>query len=135
MNSSFNSRRVWLATIGLVTASLISMVTAPLPAQAPAQVPRIVGEWSGKTKEDGVLTLVVRPAPGRELSYQFSGGAQEHASGTFTLRGANDLEFTPTGESEAEKWQYSFDEQGQLHLIMEEDNPDDRELYILTRTR
>lgn len=125
--------RVKLLIVAGVAAAIMLAVSASW-AQAP-RVPRIVGEWSGNTEDDGVLTLVVQPAPGHELSYAFSGGKMEHGSGTFTLRGANELNFTPTGETEAEKWTYSFDEQGHLRLEMEEDNPNDKEVYVLTRTK
>ncbi len=135
MNAPRHARLGLLMGFALLAIGIVAVCTSRAVAQTPPQVPRIIGEWSGKSKEDGVLSLVIKPAPGREVAYQFSGGTQEHASGTFTLRGANELDFTPSGESEAEKWTYSFDEQGQLHLEMEEDNPNDREVYTLARIR
>ncbi len=105
-----------------------------LPEQS--DTPRIVGQWSGKTESDGLLTLTVFPAPSRQLNYQFSEGKHEHGSGTFRLQGANHLLFTPDHARTAddvEKWLYTFDEFGRLHLEMEEDNPSDRETYILSR--
>lgn len=133
-------RRLWFG-IGLVILSF-GFGAAALVADARAQgpyptvqtyVPRIVGRWSGKTEEDGTLTLIIYPAPGRELTYEFSGGQKEHAEGTFTLRGANELNFMPKRAKEPERWTYSFDEQGRLHLKMEEDKPEDEEEYILKR--
>ena len=134
----FARRFAWAAgavsiAIGFAVWSEQVEAQNPFPAQVQTQVPRIVGRWSGKTQEDGILTLIVYPAPGRELTYEFSGGAKEHGEGTFTLRGANELNFTPKGAAEAEKWTYSFDEEGHLHLKMEEDKPEDEEEYILAR--
>ena len=133
-------RRLW---IGIRLAILsFSLGAAALVADARAQgpyptvqtsVPRIVGRWSGKTEEDGTLTLIIYPAPGRELSYEFSGGQKEHAEGTFTLRGANELSFTPKRAKEPVKWTYSFDELGRLHLKIEKEKPKDEEEYILKR--
>jgi hypothetical protein len=131
-------RLAWTA-FAVSAATILAACAGPVEAQNPfpapiqSQTPRIVGRWTGKTQEDGILTLVVFPAPGRELSYEFSGGKHEHGTGTFTLRGANELDFTPKGAAEAEKWIYSFDEDGHLHLKMEEDKPEDEEEYILTR--
>jgi hypothetical protein len=123
-----------LVTLGFAVIAVDrTFAQAPFPAQVQTDVPRVVGRWSGKTEEDGILTLVVFPAPGRQLTYEFSGGAKEHATGTFTLRGANELDFTAKGEKEAEKWTYSFDENGKLHLKMEEEKPEDEEEYILSR--
>jgi hypothetical protein len=139
------SRRCAIWQFPLFSAALLTVVCwsnfatepargqSPFPATVQTQTPRIVGRWSGKTAEDGILTVVVYPAPGKQLVYEFSGGAKEHATGTFTLRGANELNFTPEHATEAEKWTYTFDEQGKLHLTMEEDNPQDQEEYILSR--
>ncbi|HKD37731.1 MAG TPA: hypothetical protein VKB78_13055 [Pirellulales bacterium] len=137
---SFAFRQPTFAT-GLASFAIflaIALFARDSAAQSPyptfqSNVPRIIGRWTGKTEEDGILTLVVFPAPGRELTYEFSGGQKEHGEGTFTLRGANELNFTPKGEKEPEKWTYSFDEQGRLHLKMEEDKPEDEEEYILSR--
>jgi hypothetical protein len=130
-----------LFAIGLATLLIgfgVVLFVTEAGAQGPypnvqTGVPRIIGRWSGKTEEDGILTIIVYPAPGRELSYEFSGGQKEHGEGTFTLRGANELHFTPKGAKEPEKWTYSFDEDGRLHLKMEEDKPEDEEEYILSR--
>jgi hypothetical protein len=119
--------------MGLVVLTERVEAQSPFPAPVQTQTPRIVGQWTGKTQEDGILTLVVYPAPGRELTYEFSGGKQEHGAGTFTLRGANELNFTPKGAKEVEKWTYTFDEDGHLHLKMEEDKPEDEEEYVLSR--
>jgi len=119
--------------MGLGVLAARAEAQSPFPAPVQTQTPRIVGQWTGKTQEDGILTLVVYPAPGRELTYEFGGGKHEHGAGTFTLRGANELNFTPNGAKEAEKWTYSFDEDGHLHLKMEEDKPEDEEEYILSR--
>jgi hypothetical protein len=133
----FALRRRWLfaVAVGCIAgiASNRAAAQAPFPAPVQTDVPRVVGRWSGKTEDDGILTLVVFPAPGRQLVYEFSGGSKEHADGTFTLRGANELDFTPKGEKEAEKWTYSFDENGKLHLKMEEEKPEDEEEYVLSR--
>jgi hypothetical protein len=119
--------------VGLIIFAQSSEAQSPFPAPVQTQTPRIVGRWTGKTQEDGTLTLVIYPAPGRQLSYEFSGGKHEQGTGTFTLRGANELNFTPKSATEAEKWTYSFDEEGHLHLKMEEDKPEDEEEYILSR--
>jgi hypothetical protein len=141
MRIAINQRERRLSwTVCVLSAAMVLAACAgpaeaenPFPAPIQTQTPRIVGRWTGKTQEDGTLTLVVYPAPGRDLTYLFSGGKHEHGEGTFTLRGANELSFTPKGETEAEKWIYSFDENGHLHLKMEEDKPEDEEEYILTR--
>ncbi len=133
-------RRFWIG-IGLASLSISSgaaVFVADARAQGPyptvqTNVPRIVGRWSGKTEEDGALTVIIYPAPGREVTYEFSGGQKEHAEGTFTLRGANELSFTPKRAKEPKKWTYSFDELGRLHLKMEKDKPKDEEEYILKR--
>ncbi len=116
-----------------VCLALGERATAQYTTPSQVRAPRIVGRWSGKTQEDGILTLTVFPAPGRELQYEFSGGSKEHDSGTFTLRGANELNFTSKGKTAPEKWTYSFDDEGRLHLKMEEDRPEDEEEYILSR--
>ena len=73
------------------------------------------------TEDDGTLDVAINS--NRQLSYQFSGGKKEHATGTFRLRGANQLLFTPTGgeEKDEETWVYTFDDFGRLKLEMEED--------------
>jgi hypothetical protein len=134
----FARRRAWgvgalSIAMGLVVLTERVEAQSPFPAPVQTQTPRIVGRWSGKSQDDGILTLIVYPAPGRELTYEFSDGKKEHGAGTFTLRGANELNFTPKGATEAEKWTYSFDEDGHLHLKMEEDKPEDEEEYILSR--
>ncbi len=129
--------RILTITFALTAIALVVPLHSVV-AQEPGQgdTPRIVGQWSGKTESDGLLTLTVFPAPGRQLSYQFSEGKHEHGSGTFRLQGANRLLFTPDSartKEDVETWLYSFDEFGRLHLEMEEDNPSDRETYILSR--
>ena len=96
-------------------------------------MPRIVGRWSGTDDEGVLLTLEVYPAPGREISYEFSDGNHKTFRGTFTLRGKHRLEFTPTGAAKPQRWTYSFDDQWRLHLRMGDKNAPDSEEYTLRR--
>ena len=129
-------KRALVITVATFAMGLISAQSRVVAQESGSDTPRIVGSWSGKTEGDGVLTLTVFPAPGREIKYQFSGGKQESGSGTFTLKGANRLIFTPENarsKDDVETWLYTFDEFGRLHLEMEEDNVADRETYVLGR--
>ncbi len=131
--SSFAVRR--LAVV--LTALLASIAARPAAAQGPGpqdgQAHSIFGNWRGNTEEDGKLTIAI--TPDRQLSYQFSGGKQEHNTGTFRLKGANQLLFTPQGAAadDEETWVYTWDEFGRLKLEMEEDSRNDAEIYVLNR--
>ena len=121
----------------VLTALLAAVAARPAAAQGPGpqdgQAHSIFGHWGGNTEEDGKLTIVI--TPDRQLSYQFSGGKQEHNTGTFRLKGANQLLFTPQGATadDEETWVYTWDEFGRLKLEMEEDSRNDAEVYVLNR--
>ncbi len=112
----------------------ITAVASTIASQAAAQgeTPRIVGRWTGKTPYDGLLTVVFFPAPSHQIDYEFSGGSKQHASGSYALRGEGELEFTARGRAVAEKWTYSLDDDGHLHLKMKADKDDSPE-YTLSR--
>jgi len=120
-----------------LAASLVGLHARPAAAQAPGPQPgqthSLFGQWQGNTEDDGKLTVVI--TSDRQLSYQFSGGKQEHNTGTFRLKGANQLLFTPQGATadDEETWVYTWDEFGRLKMEMEEDSRNDAEVYVLNR--
>ncbi len=119
------------AMIALVSLAVSSARPVAAQAPEPGQQRTVLGHWRGTTESDGTLDLSI--GPNRQLTYQFSGGSKEHATGTFRLKGANQILFTPTGglEKDEETWTYTFDEFGRLKLEMEEDKPEDQETYVL----
>jgi hypothetical protein len=123
-----------VASALIVAVCLCSrQAAAQAPAPEPGHGPTIFGHWRGTSEEDGTLDVSI--GSNRQLSYQFSGGTQEHAAGTYRLRGANQILFTPTGgaEKDEETWVYTFDDFGRLKLGMEEDKAEDQETYLLNK--
>jgi hypothetical protein len=121
------------AMIAMVSLAVSSArpVAAQAPAPEPPQQRSVFGHWRGTSESDGTLDVMI--GSNRQLTYEFSGGSKEHATGTYRLKGANQILFTPAGglEKDEETWTYTFDDFGRLKLEMEEDKPEDQETYVL----
>jgi hypothetical protein len=123
-----------IALIAGATISVSAVVAgAQEPAPAASDMARLVGNWSGRTQDDGVLRVTI--SADRILGFKFTGGEKDHGIGTFRLQSPDQLLYTPLNETNAEHWTYGFDSAGHLRLKMEEDDPKDVEQYTLSRAK
>jgi hypothetical protein len=125
------------SAIALIAGAILSLSAIRARAQEPGSpagdLSRLIGNWSGQTQVDGVLTVTI--SEDRILGYKFTGGEKDHGMGTFRLQSPDRLLYTPLNETEVEHWTYGFDSAGHLKLKMEEDDPKDVEEYTLSRIK
>jgi len=129
-----------LSAVGVVGLILVAIISFPAvragaqePIPAAGDMSRLIGNWSGQTQGDGVLTVTI--SEDRILGFKFTGGEKDHGMGTFRLQSPDRLLYTPLNETDVEHWTYGFDSAGHLKLKMEEDDPKDVEEYTLSRLK